>query len=150
MINKVILLGNLGQDPDVKMLPNGNKVVNLSIATTDSWKDKEGIRQTKTEWHRVVIFNENLIKIIETNLHKGSQVYLEGSLRTRKYVDGSGVEKKSTEIVIQGYQDTIKMLGAKNGESSNALSNQNEGSDNNYSGNKSSASDDDMDDEIPF
>src|SRR3979411_624147 len=102
-VNKVILVGNLGRDPEVRRLTSGDPVVNLSIATSESWRDKaSGERKEKTEWHRVVIFNENIAKVAEQYLKKGSKVYLEGALQTRKWTDASGVEKYLTEVVLQG------------------------------------------------
>ena len=113
-VNKVILLGNLGQDPDVRTMQNGKKVCTFSIATSDSWKDKEtGEKKEKTEWHRVVVFNEGLVGVIENYVKKGSKLYVEGSLQTRKWTDDSGTEKYTTEIVIQGYGGRIDMIGSK-------------------------------------
>lgn len=110
-INKVILIGNLGKDPESRRMQNGNPVVNLTIATSESWKDKSsGERKERTEWHRVVIFNEGLCSIAEQYLKKGSKVYLEGALQTRKWTDQSGVEKYSTEVVLQGFNSTLTML----------------------------------------
>src|SRR3954471_12546859 len=116
-VNKVILVGNLGKDPEVRRMQNGNPVVNLSIATSDSWRDKAtGERKEKTEWHRVVIFSEGLAKVAEQYLKKGSKVYIEGALQTRKWTDKDGVEKYSTEIVLQGFNSTLTMLdGARGG-----------------------------------
>ena len=113
-VNKVILLGNLGQDPDVRTMQNGKKICTFSIATSDSWKDKEtGEKKEKTEWHRVVVFNEGLVGVIENYVKKGSKLYVEGSLQTRKWTDDSGTEKYTTEIVIQGYGGRIDMIGSK-------------------------------------
>jgi single-strand DNA-binding protein len=119
-VNKVILVGNLGKDPEVRRMQNGNPVVNLSVATSDSWRDKAtGERKEKTEWHRVVIFSEGLAKVAEQYLKKGSKVYIEGALQTRKWTDKDGVEKYSTEIVLQGFNSTLTMLdGARGGERS--------------------------------
>jgi single-strand DNA-binding protein len=120
-VNKVILVGNLGADPEVRTLPSGNKVVNLSVATSDSWRDKNsGERKEKTEWHRVVIFSEGLAKVAEQYLRKGSKVYLEGALQTRKWQDQSGADKYSTEVVLQGFNSNLTMLdgrGENGGES---------------------------------
>jgi single-strand DNA-binding protein len=114
-VNKVILIGNLGADPEVRRLTSGDMVVNLSVATTESWRDKQsGERKDKTEWHRVVIFNEQLAKVAEQYLKKGASVYLEGAIQTRKWQDQSGVEKYSTEIVLQKYRGELTMLGGKN------------------------------------
>jgi len=113
-VNKVILVGNLGRDPEVRRLNSGKPVVNLSVATSDSWRDKEtGERKEKTEWHRVVIFNENLAKIAEQYLKKGAKVYLEGQLQTRKWQDQSGQDKYSTEVVLQGFNAQLTMLDGR-------------------------------------
>jgi single-strand DNA-binding protein len=113
-LNKVILIGNLGRDPEVRRLTSGDPVVNLSIATSESWRDKaSGERKEKTEWHRVVIFNENLAKVAEQYLRKGSKVYLEGALQTRKYTDKDGAEKYSTEIVLQKFRGELVMLDSR-------------------------------------
>ena len=110
-VNRVILVGNLGNDPEVRNLPGGGKVVNLSVATSESWRDKNtGERKERTEWHRVVIFSEGLTKVAEAYLKKGSKVYLEGQLQTRKWQDQSGADKYSTEIVLQGFNSTLTML----------------------------------------
>ncbi|MGA0531706.1 single-stranded DNA-binding protein [Hansschlegelia sp. KR7-227] len=116
-VNKVILVGNLGKDPEVRRLNSGEPVVNLRIATSESWRDKQsGERREKTEWHQVVIFNENLAKVAENYLKKGSKVYVEGQLQTRKYTDASGVEKYSTEIVLQRYRGELAMLDGRGGD----------------------------------
>lgn len=113
-INKVILVGNLGRDPEVRTMGNGSPVVNLSIATGETWKDRStGERRERTEWHRVVIFNENLAKVAQNYLKKGSTVYIEGQLQTRKWTDQSGVEKYTTEIVLQQYRGELTMLGGR-------------------------------------
>lgn len=110
-VNKVILVGNLGQAPEVRTLGSGNKVVNLSVATSENWRDKNtGERKEKTEWHRVVIFSEGLCKVAEQYLKKGSKVYLEGQLQTRKWQDQSGADKYSTEVVLQGFNASLVML----------------------------------------
>ncbi len=110
-VNKVILIGNLGRDPEVRNMSNGGKVVNLNIATSESWNDRQsGQRQERTEWHRVVIFNENLGQVAEKYLRKGSKVYVEGSLQTRKWTDQSGAEKYTTEIVLQRFRGELTML----------------------------------------
>ncbi len=113
-VNKVILIGNLGKDPEVRTLNSGDRVANLRIATSESWRDKaSGERKEKTEWHQVVIFNDNLVKVAENYLRKGSTVYIEGSIQTRKYTDAQGVEKYSTEIVLQKYRGELTMLGGR-------------------------------------
>jgi single-strand DNA-binding protein len=115
-VNKVILLGNLGRDPEVRHTQDGKPIVNLSIATSENWRDKStGERKEKTEWHRVVIFNENLAKVAEQYLKKGSTVYIEGQLQTRKYTDQSGVEKFSTEVVLQNFRGELTMVGGRPG-----------------------------------
>ena len=116
-VNKVILLGNLGGDPDIRTMQNGKKVCSFSMATSDSWKDKEtGEKKEKTEWHRVVVFNEGLIGVVESYVKKGTKLYIEGSLQTRKWTDESGNEKYTTEIVIQGYGGRIDIVSAKGSE----------------------------------
>jgi single-strand DNA-binding protein len=113
-LNKVMLIGNLGRDPENRTMGNGGQVVNLNIATSESWRDKQsGERKDKTEWHRVVIFNEHLCKVAMDYLRKGSTVYLEGQLQTRKWNDNSGVEKYTTEIVLQKFKGELTMLGGK-------------------------------------
>lgn len=115
-VNKVILVGNLGKDPEVRRMQNGNPVVNLTVATSDTWRDKgTGERKEKTEWHRVVIFSEGLAKVAEQYLKKGAKVYIEGALQTRKWTDQSGVEKYSTEVVLQGFNATLTMLDGRSG-----------------------------------
>ena len=113
-VNKVILIGNLGRDPEIRTLNSGDRVANLRIATSEQWRDKAtGERKEKTEWHQVVIFNENIVKVAENYLKKGSTVYIEGSLQTRKYTDAQGVEKYSTEIVLQRFNGQLTMLGGR-------------------------------------
>ena len=115
-VNKVILIGNLGRDPEVRSMQNGGKVCNLSVATSESWRDKgSGERRERTEWHRVVIFNENLIQVAERFLKKGSKVYLEGQLETRKWTDQSGQEKYSTEVVLRPFRGELTMLDSREG-----------------------------------
>ena len=110
-INKVILVGNLGRDPEARQMQDGNPVVNLSLATSESWRDKNtGERREKTEWHRVVIFNERLADVAQKYLRKGSKIYIEGQLQTRKWTDQSGVEKYSTEVVLQRFRGELQML----------------------------------------
>ena len=115
-VNKVILVGNLGKDPEIRRTQDGRPIANLSVATSESWRDKAtGERKEKTEWHRVVIFNEGLCKVAEQYLKKGAKVYLEGALQTRKWTDQSGVEKYSTEVVLQGFNSTLTMLSGRDG-----------------------------------
>ena len=114
-VNKVIIVGNLGKDPEIRTLNSGDRVANLRIATSETWRDKStGERKEKTEWHQVVIFNDNLVKVAESYLRKGSTVYIEGSLQTRKWTDAQGVEKYSTEIVLQKFRGELTMLGGRN------------------------------------
>ncbi len=113
-VNKVILIGNLGKDPEIRTLPSGEKIANLTLATSEQWRDKaSGERKEKTEWHRVVIFNENIAKVAENYLKKGAKVYIEGSLQTRKWTDNAGVEKYSTEVVLQKFRGELTMLDGK-------------------------------------
>jgi single-strand DNA-binding protein len=114
-VNKVILVGNLGNDPESRSLGNGGEVVNLSVATSENWKDRDGNKQERTEWHRVVIFNENLGKVAKSYLRKGSKVYLEGQLQTRKWQDNSGQDKYSTEVVLQRFRGELVLLDARGG-----------------------------------
>jgi single-strand DNA-binding protein len=114
-VNKVILVGNLGDDPESRSLNNGGEVVNLRVATSESWKDREGNRQERTEWHRVVIFNENLGKVAKSYLRKGSKVYLEGQIQTRKWQDQSGADRYSTEIVLQRFRGELVLLDSRGG-----------------------------------
>ena len=161
-VNKVILLGNLGRDPDIRTMQNGKKVCTFSIATSDSWKDKEtGEKKEKTEWHRVVIFNEGLVGVVENYVKKGSKLYIEGSLQTRKWTDDSGTEKYTTEVIVQGYGGRIDMLDGKNNNNKDIPEepkNMSEKSENlkqdstNQESTKDAKSEslDDLDDEIPF
>ncbi len=117
-VNKVILVGNLGRDPEVRSFQNGGKVCNLRIATSETWKDRNtGERREKTEWHSVAIFQEGLVRVAEQYLRKGSTVYIEGKLQTRKWQDQSGQDRYSTEVVLQGYDGTLTMIGGR-GDSS--------------------------------
>jgi len=154
-VNKVILIGNLGADPEIRHTQDGRAIANLRVATSESWRDKaSGERREKTEWHRVVIFNENLARIAEQYLKKGSKVYLEGSLQTRKWEDQQGQERYTTEVVLQGFNGQLTMLdGRRDGGGD---SDQRSGGDFGRSGpftggNKAGSSfDKELDDEIPF
>ena len=116
-VNKVILVGNLGKDPEIRSLGSGDRVANLTIATSESWRDKSsGEKKEKTEWHRVVIFNDNLIRVAEQFLKKGSSVYLEGSLQTRKWTDNTGQEKYSTEVVLTRFRGELVLIGGRGGD----------------------------------
>ncbi len=150
-VNKVTLVGNLGRDPEVRAMQNGDKIIQLSVATSDRWKDKStGEQRERTEWHRVVIFNDALGKIAEQYLKKGSTVYLEGQLQTRKWTDQqSGQEKYTTEVVLQRYRGELTLLGSR---PENQISNEQQNAEIDQS-NQISMSDDiasDLDDEIPF
>ena len=115
-VNKVILIGNLGRDPEIRFAQNGNKIANFSIATSDTWRDKStGERKEKTEWHRIVVFSEGLSTITEKYLKKGSKVYIEGALQTRKWTGNDGIEKYTTETVLQGFNSTLTMLDGASG-----------------------------------
>lgn len=115
-VNKVILVGNLGKDPEIRRTQDGRPIANLSVATSETWRDKTtGERKEKTEWHRVVVFNEGLCKVIEQYLKKGAKVYLEGALQTRKWTDKDGHDKYSTEVVLQGFNSTLTMLDGRSG-----------------------------------
>ena len=114
-VNKVILVGNLGADPEARSLNNGGEVVNLRVATSESWKDKDGNRQERTEWHQVVIFNENLGRVAKSYLRKGSKVYLEGQIQTRKWTDQSGADRYSTEVVLQRFRGELVLLDSREG-----------------------------------
>ena len=147
-LNKVLLIGRLGADPEIKQMVNGKSVARFSLATSQSWKDKAtGEKKEKTEWHRIVVFNEGLINVVQQYVKKGAQVYIEGQLSTRKWKDEqSGQDKYSTEILIQGYNSSLTMLGGgsgiKNDNSSQAISNKPDES--------TQVQQNDMDDEIPF
>jgi single-strand DNA-binding protein len=138
-LNKVQLIGNLGRDPEIRTTQNGGKVVNLSIATSESWTDKHsGERREQTEWHRIVIFSDGLVNVSETYLHKGSKVYVEGSLKTRKWTDQGNAERFSTEIVLQPFNGKLIMLDGPNGREPNNTRA------------PGGPTDKDLDDEIPY
>jgi single-strand DNA-binding protein len=121
-VNKVILIGNLGADPEIRRTQDGRPIANLRIATSETWRDKAtGERREKTEWHRVVIFNEGLCKVVEQYLKKGSKVYLEGALQTRKWQDQQGQDRYSTEVVLQGFNSTLTMLDKAGGGADNGM-----------------------------
>ena len=148
-VNKVILIGNLGADPEVRHTQDGRPVCNLRVATSESWRDKNsGERREKTEWHRVVIFSEGLCRIAEQYLRKGSKVYLEGQLQTRKWQDQSGQDRYTTEVVLQGFNSTLTMLDSRNsGESAGASGGYGNAAPPSSGGN---FQDTELDDEIPF
>ena len=148
-LNKVLLIGRLGADPDVKQMVNGKSVARLSIATSNTWKDKNtGEKKEKTEWHRVVIFNEGLVNVVQQYVKKGTQLYIEGQLTTRKWKDEkSGFDRYSTEIVIQGFNSSLKILSSKNSQIENSKESS---TDKSSLPNDESISTNDLDDEIPF
>jgi single-strand DNA-binding protein len=159
-VNKVILVGNLGKDPEIRRTQDGRPIANLSIATSETWRDKgTGERKEKTEWHRVVIFSEPLCKIVEQYLKKGAKVYIEGALQTRKWTDQAGVEKYSTEVVLQGFNSTLTMLDGRSGGGGGNFGSDDQGGDFGAGGPPSAtprravtagARNSDMDDDIPF
>jgi single-strand DNA-binding protein len=157
-VNKVILVGNLGDDPEARSLNNGGEVVNLRVATSENWKDKEGNRQERTEWHRVVIFNENLGRVAKNYLRKGSKVYLEGAIQTRKWQDQSGQDKYSTEIVLQRFRGELVLLdsrgeggGSRGGDFADDFGGGSSGSGTRtQSRPQPAAFDTDLDDDVPF
>ncbi|KRA65045.1 single-stranded DNA-binding protein [Caulobacter sp. Root655] len=163
-VNKVILVGNLGADPEIRTLSSGDRVANLRLATSETWRDRtSGERKEKTEWHRVVIFNDNLVKVAESYLRKGSTVYIEGAIQTRKWADQSGVEKYSTEIVLQKFRGELTMLGGRGDGAGASAGGGDQGYDSGYGGGSSGAAaprsqpsgpresfSADLDDEIPF
>ncbi|HLZ00916.1 MAG TPA: single-stranded DNA-binding protein [Bradyrhizobium sp.] len=159
-VNKVILVGNLGKDPEIRRTQDGRPIANLSVATSENWRDKAtGERKEKTEWHRVVIFSEGLAKIAEQYLKKGAKVYIEGQLQTRKYTDQSGAEKYTTEVVLQGFNSTLTMLDGRGGGSGGGGFGDEPGGDFGAAGPSSApprrvaaagARNSDMDDDIPF
>jgi len=148
-LNKVQLIGRLGADPEIKQMVNGKSVARLSVATSQSWKDKStGERKEKTQWHRVVIFNEGLVNIVQQYLKKGANVYLEGQLSTRKWKDEkSGEDKYSTEVVLQGYNSSLTMLGGKSSSNNSTETSENKSS---LPNDQISQDNSDLDDEIPF
>jgi single-strand DNA-binding protein len=164
-VNKVILVGNLGRDPEIRSMQSGEEIAQLSVATSETWKDKaSGERKERTEWHRVVIFNENLVKVAKSYLKKGSKLYIEGSLQTRKWTDKDGAEKYTTEVVLQRFRGELTMLDGREGGGGGGGGGFSSGGDDygsggggggapgggSRSGGGSPARRDDMDDEIPF
>ena len=160
-VNKVILVGNLGADPESRSLNNGGEVVNMRIATSENWKDRDGNRQERTEWHNVVIFNENLGKVAKSYLRKGSKVYLEGQLQTRKWTDQSGNDKYTTEIVLQRFRGELVLLDSREGGSGGGFGGGSSGYSDDFGGGSGgsakpqqrpqpAAFDTDLDDDVPF
>ena len=163
-VNKVILVGNLGADPEARSLNNGGEVVNIRVATSEQWKDRDGNRQERTEWHNVVIFNENLGKVAKNYLRKGSKVYLEGQLQTRKWTDQNGNDKYTTEVVLQRFRGELVLLDSREGGSGGSFAGGSGGSYGDDFGGGSgfgggsktqqrpqpAAFDNDLDDDVPF
>ncbi len=168
-VNKVILIGNVGKDPEIRTFGNGGKVANFSLATSESWKDRNsGERKEKTDWHNIAVFNDGLVGVIERYVKKGSKLYIEGKLQTRKWQDRDGNDKYTTEVVLQGYGGTLTMLDGRDsqgggrsggGYSQDSVAYGNQGQGNNYSGGGGSRSASamegpkenfDLDDDIPF
>jgi single-strand DNA-binding protein len=157
-VNKVILVGNLGRDPEIRSTQDGTRVANLSLATSESWRDKNtGERREKTEWHRVVVFNERIVEVAEKYLHKGSKIYVEGQLQTRKWTDQSGQEKYTTEVVLQRFRGELTMLDARGagGDAGGYAEPSHEGPSHSApsgggGGGRGPSSGGDLDDDIPF
>ena len=154
-VNKVILVGNLGRDPEIRTTQDGKEIANITLATSESWRDRNtGERREKTEWHRIVVFNDGLIGVIKNYLHKGSKVYVEGALQTRKWTDQAGVERYSTEVVLQGFGSALTMLDNKVSGGATSTAGAGEGG-SSYSAPQTVAQPRqnvaaDLDDEIPF
>ena len=163
-VNKVILVGNLGADPEARSLNNGGEVVNIRVATSESWKDRDGNRQERTEWHNVVIFNENLGRVAKSYLRKGSKVYLEGQLQTRKWTDQNGNDKYTTEVVLQRFRGELVLLDSREGGSGGGYGGGSGGYGDDFGGGSGfggggskpqsrpqpAAFDTDLDDDVPF
>ncbi len=157
-VNKVILIGNLGRDPEIRSTQDGVKIANFSVATSENWRDKSsGERRERTEWHRVVIFNERLVDVVEKYLKKGAKVYVEGALQTRKWTDKEGQERYSTEVVLQRFRGELTMLDGRGGGGGDSVSAEDEmagapagGGRSVMGGARSGAGGGDLDDEIPF
>ena len=157
-VNKVILVGNLGADPESRSFSNGGEVVNLRVATSETWKDRDGNRQEKTEWHQVAIFNENLGRVAKSYVRKGSKVYLEGQIQTRKWQDQSGNDRYSTEVVLQKFRGELVLLDAREGGGGGGSAFGGASSSDDFGGGASrpqsrpqpAAFDTDLDDDVPF
>jgi single-strand DNA-binding protein len=144
-VNKVMLIGNVGAEPQIRSTQDGKEIASFTIATSESWKDRAtGEKKEKTEWHRIVVFAEGLVGVIKNYVKKGSKIYIEGTLQTRKWVDNAGVEKYTTEVVLQGYNGTLTLLDSKTGGTDSYSNNDKQQNSNNYNMNN------DLDDEIPF
>ena len=153
-VNKVILVGNLGSDPEIRRMNSGDQVATLSIATSESWRDKNtGERKDRTEWHKVVIFNENLVKVVEQYLKKGAKVFIEGQLQTRKWQDQNGIDRYTTEVVLQKYRGELQMLDSRgdDGGSNTTTNTQNSAIGSQYAAQKGRTSyQTPLDDDVPF
>lgn len=156
-VNKVILIGNVGQDPEIRSTNDGREIASFSMATTETWKDKvTGERKDKTEWHRIVIFSQGLVGIVKNYVKKGSKLYIEGQLQTRKWTGKDGVEKYTTEIVLQNFNSTMQMLDSRNTADSSADSNspnnnaQNNAQNSEKPATKNESFNEELDDDIPF
>ena len=150
-INKVILVGNVGQDPEIRTTGDGREIASFSLATSESWKDKStGEKRDKTEWHRLVIFSQGLVGIAKSYVKKGTKLYIEGSLQTRKWTDKDGVEKYTTEVVLQNFNSTLQILDSKNGSSAGDSYTSSSSSSASSSRSRSDVSVEEHDDEIPF
>ena len=151
-VNKVILIGNVGQDPEIRATKDGRELANFSLATTENWKDKStGERQSKSEWHRIVVFSQGLVGIIKNYVKKGSKLYIEGQLQTRKWTDNNGVEKYTTEVVLQNFNSSIQMLDSRNSDSGNSYNNAADAVKGEFEGAKEVApAQEELEDDIPF
>jgi single-strand DNA-binding protein len=144
-LNKVTLIGNVGQDPEIRATQDGREIANFSLATTENWKDKNtGERQSKTEWHRIVVFSQGLVGVIKNYVKKGSKLYIEGALQTRKWTDKSGIEKYTTEIILQNYNSNLQMLDSRNSQDSS------QGIEDTIKNEFQGAKEVELDDDIPF
>lgn len=144
-LNKVTLIGNVGQDPEIRATQDGREIANFSLATTENWKDKNtGERQSKTEWHRIVVFSQGLVGVIKNYVKKGSKLYIEGALQTRKWTDKSGIEKYTTEIILQNYNSNLQMLDSRNSQDSS------QGIEDTVKNEFQGAKEVELDDNIPF
>jgi len=150
-LNKVQLIGNLGQDPEIRSTQDGRELANFSLATTENWKDKNtGERQSKTEWHRIVVFSQGLVGVIKNYVKKGSKLYIEGALQTRKWTDKSGVEKYTTEIVLQNYNSNLQILNFTNSQDSSGYQNSDQSIEATIKNEFQGAKEVELDDDIPF
>lgn len=146
-LNKVMLIGNVGKEPDIRSTNDGKEIASFSLATTETWKDKaSGERKDKTEWHKIVVFNEALVNVIKNYVHKGSKLYVEGSMQTRKWIDSSGSEKYTTEVILQNYNGVLTMLDNNRSSGESTV----EDMPFNDSKSRKEFSNDELDDDIPF